>query len=578
MKSSRLRGAALAWGAILASGTVYSQAPYFAGPNPHGYSQPYSQPYSMPAQPYYSLPPTQLPNPAQTFAQPVTAPVNLAGQINYAAYSRGNGMTGPTNLVSEVPMSVLAMPATPVLGPPNQGQAAPPAGAENIGPGNPIMGPGGMQSGGQIQAPQPGQSPNYGQQYPGQNYYYGYGQSPNGVPYGSGTGTNGIEYGAAPGYGGGYGAGGGGMGYGAGVGAGSLGAGYGGYSGMGGYTEGGYGYGGGYDGSCGYAAPRQPRWYAGAYGLWLTRDNYENYAFSYDTTNEAVQLTNARDANANWDGGFAVAVGHYFNCGSNALEFVYWGWYPDDVSVYTYESQVNGQLNGIHNWNSLDYDGQIANVWVDDANVHALWRQTEVHNFELNVLRIGGGGCGPWQYSLVGGSRIFIYEDTLTFGSETTDRFFDGDDSEIYYRVNTRNKLYGFQLGGVGSYCATQRLVFNGGTKFGVFVNKISHQSLIGGGGGLAIINNGPNGGQQWLVENSKDDISFLGEVFLGASYCLTPRWSLSGGYRAIAVTGVAQPTDQIYPDLRGINDAYSIESNSSMILHGAYLGAQFCW
>jgi hypothetical protein len=369
------------------------------------------------------------------------------------------------------------------------------------------------------------------------------------------AGAMGLGYSGRHGAGAGYG----------GLGAGSLGGGY-------GYDAGGCG---GFDGSC---APRPPRWYVGAYGLWLTRDNYDNYAFSYDDNNEAVQYTNARDVNANWDSGFAIAVGHYFNCGQNALEFVYWGWWPDDAVTYTYDTQVTGALNGIHNWNSLDYDGQVANVWVDNANVHALWRQTEVNNFELNVLRLGGGGCGPWQYSMIGGSRIFVYEDILTFGSETTDNFFDGDDSELYYRVQTKNKLYGFQIGGVGSYCVSPRLVFNGGTKFGVFVNKMSHQSLIGGGGGLAIINNGPNGGQPWLVNSTKDDVSFLGEVFVGASYCLTPRWSLSGGYRAIAVTGIAQPTDQIYPDLRGINDAYSIESTSSMILHGAYLGAQFCW
>ena len=84
--------------------------------------------------------------------------------------------------------------------------------------------------------------------------------------------------------------------------------------------------------------------------------------------------------------------------------------------------------------------------------------------------------------------------------------------------------------------------------------------------------------GVAWVVDNDKETVSFLGEIFFGATYCVGTRWSASAGYRAIAVTGLGLPTDQIYPDLRGINDALSIESNGSLVLHGAYVGAQFCF
>jgi hypothetical protein len=558
MKSSRLRGAALAWGAILASGTVYSQVPY-SGPNSYSYSQPYyqaapQQPFypapqqsfyqPAPQQPYYQaapqsyfpLPSAHLPTTGQTSA----VPVNLAGQINYAAFPRGNGHAPQTSLVSNAPMSILA---TPVQSQPNTGPVGVPPGGE-------IIGPGLAPSGAPMVAPQMQGQPTQQGQFPGQNYYYGYGQSPNAGAANFGAGANGLGY-SIP--------------YGAGS---------------------GIGYGGGYDNgygcsdlSCGTCAPCcQPSWYVGLYGMWLTRDNYPNSTFSFDSSNEAVQFTNARDTNPDWDGGLALTVGHCFNCGCNALEFVYWGWYPDDAATFTYASQLNGQLNGIFNWDSLTYNGQTCDVWVDNALVHGLWRETEVNNFELNVLRFGGGGCGPFSYSILGGSRIFVYEDALMFGSDTTDNTFDGDASELYYRIGVRNKLYGFQIGGVGTYSATQRLAFNAGTKFGVFLNKISHQSTIGGANGLAVINNGPFTGQPWNVSSDKDDVSFLTEIFLGASYCITPRWSLSAGYRAIAITGIAEPTDQIYPDLRGINDVASIESDGSMILHGAYFGAQFCW
>jgi hypothetical protein len=166
----------------------------------------------------------------------------------------------------------------------------------------------------------------------------------------------------------------------------------------------------------------------------------------------------------------------------------------------------------------------------------------------------------------------------VIFGADTTDEFFDGDATEIFYDVETNNHLWGLQLGGVGSYCATPRVSFNAGTKLGLFVNHITHGTFIGGPSGTAVINNGPLTGEEWFVESNKDDISFLGEVFLGGSYCVGSRFSLSAGYRAVAITGVALATDQIYPDLRGINDAYSVESNGSLILHGAYFGGQFCF
>jgi opacity protein-like surface antigen len=138
------------------------------------------------------------------------------------------------------------------------------------------------------------------------------------------------------------------------------------------------------------------------------------------------------------------------------------------------------------------------------------------------------------------------------------------------------NNLVGFQVGGEGEFCLTPGLTLDFGTKFGIYGNRIQHFSQIGGAAGVATINNGPNLGRQFRVDNSKNDVSFLAELNLGAEYCLTDCWTLTGGYRAVAVTGVALPTNQIYPDLRGIQDVELIASNGSLILHGAYFGAEY--
>ena len=62
----------------------------------------------------------------------------------------------------------------------------------------------------------------------------------------------------------------------------------------------GYGYGNarfGF-GAAGCTSP----WFVGFGGLVMSRDNENNYLFSYDSADESIQLTNARNANFDWAG------------------------------------------------------------------------------------------------------------------------------------------------------------------------------------------------------------------------------------------------------------------------------------
>ena len=73
-----------------------------------------------------------------------------------------------------------------------------------------------------------------------------------------------------------------------------------------------------------------------------------------------------------------------------------------------------------------------------------------------------------------------------------------------------------------------------------------------------------------------KDDVSFLAELDLGLAYQLTRHWSIYGGYRAVAVTGLALADNQI-PFFLVDYPAYAdIETNGSLILHGAMFGVLF--
>jgi hypothetical protein len=91
------------------------------------------------------------------------------------------------------------------------------------------------------------------------------------------------------------------------------------------YTGSGYG-----SADCGYVtAPCcTDRWFAGAYALWLTRDNENEQYFSYETASIADQLLNSNDLNFDYSTGLDVRFGRTFGCGRYALEAVYWGVVP----------------------------------------------------------------------------------------------------------------------------------------------------------------------------------------------------------------------------------------------------------
>ncbi len=323
------------------------------------------------------------------------------------------------------------------------------------------------------------------------------------------------------------------------------------------------------------------KWFGSAGGLMMTRDDGNPYPFSFDTADEAIQLTNTRDADMDWGGGFDVRIGRYLKCGKFAVQGVYWGVYPNSEETSTLWNQVNGNLNGILNWDQLDYDGASADGWVNNAEAHRVRREFEFHNVEVNLLHfptLCGNPCGPQRFCFNwgGGVRYFRFDEHLQFGADDLDTEFTGADNEIYYDIDVNNNLIGFQLNAQGQYYVTKRLSLLAGTKVGVFANYIDHHSRIGGALGDAVINNGPNAGQAFNVTSDKNDIALLGEIDLGLNYQMTRCWSATLGYRAVAVSGVALPTNQIYPDLRGIQDVAIIDSNGSLILHGGYAGVEF--
>lgn len=326
--------------------------------------------------------------------------------------------------------------------------------------------------------------------------------------------------------------------------------------------------------------PCGPCWGGYVGGVYLTREDENHRTFSFDSTDESYQLLDSQESNFDDAYGPEIHLIRRNPCCCTAWEVAYWGVYPDDSFAFAFPAQVAGTLDGIFNFDQLDYNGASADNNVNGAQVHRLRRENEIHNAEFNHLwqLSRGRGGSLWRYHALAGFRYFRFVDNLEFASDPTDTAFTGAVDELYYTMDAENNLYGFQIGGLlERQCFNQsRWSLTCGAKVGAFVNDAEAHSRIGGAAGVATVNNGPNNGLAFDITSDKNDLSMIAELQAGAAYRLSRGWRLRGEYRVIGITGVALPTNQIYQDLRGLQDVQFLSTNGDLVLHGAFFGVDF--
>ncbi len=160
-----------------------------------------------------------------------------------------------------------------------------------------------------------------------------------------------------------------------------------------------------------------------------------------------------------------------------------------------------------------------------------------------------------------------------------TDDMYGSTPDDVYYRNNITNELYGFQLGGIATYCTGKRLSLLAGTKAGIFANNISYDSYAGLDGMPATVMSANSfNGQDYSFMTSDTDLAFIGEGNLGLGICICKGWTANIGYRIIGIGGIATAPGQIPRDFGMLNDARHINRNDSILLHGVTLGGSYNW
>lgn len=328
-----------------------------------------------------------------------------------------------------------------------------------------------------------------------------------------------------------------------------------------------------------------PTWFAYAGALAMTRDDSNEVWLSNDSGDFGARVMGSGAAKMGWEAGYQIRLGRHFGCSNWAWEVDYWAIRGTSQHTVTNQGLV-GQLDTPldTNFQGLTYNGSNVDDYYNNSQAHRLQRSFDFYNVEMNFFQDPGlyttncgGGC--FQFGALAGLRYFKFREGFDFATNPGGYNFTGTNDELHYNVDVDNNLIGAQLGMIMNY-NFDRLNLYAKTKFGAYGNAINQKSAMYGALGNAYIDNAlsPNNGRDFNVSGTKGRVSFLGELDLGAGYQVTKRFSINGGYRVVAVSGVALATEQIPQNFEDLGIVASTPSNGDLLLHGGYLGGQFIW
>jgi hypothetical protein len=350
--------------------------------------------------------------------------------------------------------------------------------------------------------------------------------------------------------------------------------------GQSGTSAGGYGV-GGYSanagGNCGpgrsYLSGRRNQsanWVGGVSALIFQRDYEDDVGMGY---NAGGQYLFSTDADMDTMGGVEASLGRR-GCNGYGWEGRYWGLYPGS-SFVNFGGTPYTALGGLSEVFHTPTGATVLDIY-NRADTHQLVRNNNVTNVEFNMLRNAGSNSRT-SYEVLAGARWLQFDEQLVYSAFST---YPGDPAIFTYNSQVDNTLLGFQLGGRSERCLSSRLRLATGFSCGIFSNRIrQNQRMYDEGSGTdAEIYSGPFTGRPYNYTSWKNDIAMMGELNIGTYYLITNSMRLSIGYRAIGVSGVALAADQIPYNFTNGSDIQRIDSNGSLILHGAYIGLQSCF
>jgi hypothetical protein len=317
-----------------------------------------------------------------------------------------------------------------------------------------------------------------------------------------------------------------------------------------------------YDSGNSVVSGGDPNWVLGVYGLAFRRDYDDGQRLACNAAGDILYSDDVNNGNIN---GLGITLGKRC-CTGSGWEAIFWG--MDDETDASLTGTTSTHLFGLGAVAHPPSGGTVQDVFDVGDNVR-VYRDSDIYNFEFNVLRNGGqyttctGRCA--SYELLFGFRLFDFDESLRYVSYTPAAGYPGS---IEYSLEAENTLAGFQLGGRSEVCLTDRWRFAYSGTAGIFNNHVETRQQI------------VDSDAYWAMDYSdtKNDAAMIGQVDLGLIYQFSCNTRARIGYRAMGVSGVALADDQIPLDFTNTRALESANSNGSLLLYGFYYGGEFCF
>ena len=320
---------------------------------------------------------------------------------------------------------------------------------------------------------------------------------------------------------------------------------------------------------------KNANWVVGIYAASFARDYEDDRQLSRNANGNVLSTRSADEGDF---GGYGVSLTRRGSDG-RGIELRYWAFNPDD------SAQIDGpgleplQLLNLDQLQHVPTGRDLQDIFYSADN-HLLVRNTDINNFEVNLLNNGGhyytrrGRAA--NFELVGGFRWFQFDEQLAFISNNNPAQLP---AQTLYETRAENDLVGFQLGARNEICLGRRLSAFSSISTGIFNNHIkTRQRFFDQNESVPVFSSGPSAGQEFDFGDSKDDVAFLGEIDLGLTYQVSQRLRARFGYRAFGIAGVALAGDQIPFDFANTDRIQRANSNGSFLLHGGYVGLEACF
>jgi hypothetical protein len=197
-------------------------------------------------------------------------------------------------------------------------------------------------------------------------------------------------------------------------------------------------------------------------------------------------------------------------------------------------------------------------------------------SFEINFRQRWMAPNCRYQGSWLVGVRHFILDEQFEF--LTSARLPEQDPfnpARSRTTVDTTNAMTGFQFGGDVWICVLPGLRIGSEAKAGVYGNHMNVNTTLG------VTTNETD----FVEELDGNDVSFVGQIDLLATYRINYQWTARFGYQFLYVDGVALAPENFNPDPPALFTPAPatprtpvINDDGNVFYHGWFVGTEFMW